>query len=166
MVTPRTSLGSISLVNWSRWNVQETERASAWARVVLPTPGTSSMSKWPRASRHTSDRLTASGFPRRAELSMVSSSASLAVGCVKAGGGASIVSRRGITVILLNSLTLTPSRSFRRTLPHRHRLSHANRSHAESASAGHSVLREYRARHYGVAGRAVQLGDHHLGRFH
>src|SRR5215472_8853739 len=94
MVTPRTSLGSMSLVNWSRWKLQDTARASACARVVLPTPGTSSMSRWPRASRHTSDSLTASGLPRRTEPSARSSSASLGV---ENPAGASVDSRWGIT---------------------------------------------------------------------
>src|SRR5438876_1032866 len=107
MVTPSTSLGSMSLVNCSRWKVQETERASACANVVLPTPGTSSISRCPRAKRHTSERLTASGLPRSAEPSMASSSDSLASGCAMAAGGASIVSRVGIIAILLNSMTRT-----------------------------------------------------------
>ena len=33
-----------------RWNEQWKERARACASVVLPTPGTSSISRWPRAS--------------------------------------------------------------------------------------------------------------------
>ena len=45
-----------------RWKLHATERASACASVVLPTPGTSSISRWPRASRHTSDSRTTSGF--------------------------------------------------------------------------------------------------------
>src|SRR5262249_39636782 len=36
------------------------------ASVVLPTPGTSSMSRWPRASSVTSESSTTSGFPSRA----------------------------------------------------------------------------------------------------
>ena len=39
-------------------------RASEWARVVLPTPGTSSISRCPSASRQTSASLMASGSPR------------------------------------------------------------------------------------------------------
>src|SRR5271165_6016944 len=76
MVTPRTSLGSISLVNCRRWKLQATDRASAWARVVLPTPGTSSISKCPRARAHTNDRRMASGFPRIIPLNESSSSLS------------------------------------------------------------------------------------------
>ena len=33
-----------------RWKPPPIERASAAASVVLPTPGTSSISRWPRAS--------------------------------------------------------------------------------------------------------------------
>jgi hypothetical protein len=39
------SEGSRSLVNWMRWNVPPMLAASERARVVLPTPGTSSISK-------------------------------------------------------------------------------------------------------------------------
>ena len=67
MVTPSTSLGSMSLVNCRRWKRQATARASAWASVVLPTPGTSSISRWPRASRQTSESRTTSGLPRIAD---------------------------------------------------------------------------------------------------
>ncbi|OLB80455.1 MAG: hypothetical protein AUI14_06670 [Actinobacteria bacterium 13_2_20CM_2_71_6] len=49
-LTPVTSLGSRSGVNWIRRTVQSIERASALASLVLPTPGTSSMSRWPSAS--------------------------------------------------------------------------------------------------------------------
>ena len=42
------SLGVMSGVNWMRLNEQSSDRASAEASVVLPTPGTSSISTWPR----------------------------------------------------------------------------------------------------------------------
>ncbi len=42
-VTPTTSEGSRSGVNWIRPKVQSIERARALARLVLPTPGTSSI---------------------------------------------------------------------------------------------------------------------------
>ena len=48
--TPVTSEGSRSGVNWMRRTVQSMERASALASIVLPTPGTSSISRWPSAS--------------------------------------------------------------------------------------------------------------------
>ena len=44
------SLGVMSGVNWMRLNEQSSDFASAEASVVLPTPGTSSMSTWPRQS--------------------------------------------------------------------------------------------------------------------
>src|ERR1700730_1405102 len=64
MVTPTTSLGSMSEVNCRRWKSERTLRARACARVVLPTPGTSSISRCPRASREASDRRSTSAFPR------------------------------------------------------------------------------------------------------
>ena len=42
------SLGVMSGVNCMRLKEQSSERARALARVVLPTPGTSSISTWPR----------------------------------------------------------------------------------------------------------------------
>ncbi len=61
--TPRMSEGSMSEVNWMRWNFPPIERASAAASVVLPTPGTSSIKRWPRASNPTTASRTASGLP-------------------------------------------------------------------------------------------------------
>ena len=43
--TPVTSEGSRSGVNWMRRTEQSMERASALLSMVLPTPGTSSMSR-------------------------------------------------------------------------------------------------------------------------
>ena len=43
--------------------MQSIERASALARLVLPTPGTSSMSRWPSASRQSSASSMTSGLP-------------------------------------------------------------------------------------------------------
>ena len=51
-VTPTTSDGSRSGVNCTRPNEQSIDAASALARLVLPTPGTSSISRWPSATRH------------------------------------------------------------------------------------------------------------------
>ncbi len=61
--TPVTSPGSRSGVNWMRRTVASTLAAIARASIVLPTPGTSSMSRWPSASRQASALRTASGFP-------------------------------------------------------------------------------------------------------
>ena len=62
-LTPVTSPGSRSGVNWMRRTVASTEAARARASMVLPTPGTSSMSRCPSASRQTSELRTASGLP-------------------------------------------------------------------------------------------------------
>src|SRR5947209_1292743 len=50
MLTPVTSAGSRSGVNCSRSKAQPRERDSDLASMVLPTPGTSSISTWPRLS--------------------------------------------------------------------------------------------------------------------
>ena len=47
-----TSLGSRSGVNWMRLKVQPLERARLQASIVLPTPGTSSISRCPPHQRH------------------------------------------------------------------------------------------------------------------
>ncbi len=72
MLTPMTSDGSISEVNWMRWKLAPMERASAAASVVLPTPGTSSIKRCPRARRPTTANRTTSGFPTRARLTLAS----------------------------------------------------------------------------------------------
>src|SRR5690242_3276071 len=60
--TPVTSDGSRSGVNWSREKEQSTERASALASIVFPTPGKSSMIRWPSATRQrTASRSVSSG---------------------------------------------------------------------------------------------------------
>src|SRR6185295_13130472 len=46
-----------------RVNCNPSTRATVCASVVLPTPGRSSISRWPRASRHVSARRTAPGAP-------------------------------------------------------------------------------------------------------
>src|SRR5687768_16823864 len=78
MLTPVTSDGSRSGVNWMRPQVQSRLAATALARLVLPTPGTSSMSRWPSATRQTRARRMASSLPwtTRATLSTMASKAS------------------------------------------------------------------------------------------
>ena len=61
--TPVTSDGSRSGVNWMRRTEQSMLRASALLSIVLPTPGTSSMRRWPSASSTTSAEVTTSGLP-------------------------------------------------------------------------------------------------------
>src|SRR4051794_34249292 len=63
MLTPVTSLGSRSGVNWIRRTVASIDAASAFASMVLPTPGTSSSRRCPSASRTISDVRTTSVFP-------------------------------------------------------------------------------------------------------
>ena len=65
-VTPVTSDGNRSGVNWMRFHSDANDAAIALASVVLPTPGTSSISRWPSAARHTSDSLMASPLPTSA----------------------------------------------------------------------------------------------------
>src|SRR6476659_5508807 len=66
MVTPVTSDGSRSGVNWIRDVVPWMVAASALASVVLPVPGTSSSSRWPSETRQINDSLIASGLPTSA----------------------------------------------------------------------------------------------------
>ena len=61
---PRMSAGSRSLVNCTRWKSRPMIRASAWASKVLPTPGTSSMSRWPRAIIQATAMRMARSLPR------------------------------------------------------------------------------------------------------
>ncbi len=65
-VTPTTSEGSRSGVNWMRPNSHSTEAARAFARVVLPTPGTSSSRRWPSETRQSTASSTMSDLPRMA----------------------------------------------------------------------------------------------------
>src|SRR3989338_1628745 len=62
--TPRMSLGRRSEVNWILWNERPKLRARARARVVLPTPGTSSMRRWPSEKRQRSAWRTIPALPR------------------------------------------------------------------------------------------------------
>ena len=63
MVTPVTSLGSRSGVNWMRLKVRPSERAIDFASVVFPTPGTSSIKTWPDESRAMTTSSIAPCFP-------------------------------------------------------------------------------------------------------
>ncbi len=63
MLTPVMSAGSRSGVNWMRLTLQSTLLASALASIVLPTPGTSSTSRWPSASSTVVAISTASRLP-------------------------------------------------------------------------------------------------------
>src|SRR5215210_2616437 len=59
-LTPVTSDGSRSGVNWSRENEQSSDRASAFASIVFPTPGKSSMIRWPSLIRQRTHRRSVS----------------------------------------------------------------------------------------------------------
>src|SRR5689334_17481991 len=57
------SPGSRSGVNWMRCQLPPTLRARQCASEVLPSPGTSSSSRWPSASSATTASRTTSGLP-------------------------------------------------------------------------------------------------------
>ena len=61
--TPLTSLGSRSGVNWMRRKLHPAEMARLRARIVLPTPGTSSISTCPWHSSAISACRTSASFP-------------------------------------------------------------------------------------------------------
>ena len=63
IVTPVMSDGSRSGVHCTRRHEQSMEAAMALARLVLPTPGTSSMRRWPSASMQISASSMASVLP-------------------------------------------------------------------------------------------------------
>ncbi len=59
-LTPVMSDGSRSGVNWTREKEQSSERASALASIVFPTPGKSSMIRWPSLIRQRTHRRSVS----------------------------------------------------------------------------------------------------------
>ena len=65
--------GSRSDVNWMRWKLTPRDLARACASVVLPTPGTSSIRRCPRASSPITASRTTSGLPTRARATLNSS---------------------------------------------------------------------------------------------
>src|SRR6266481_4028488 len=83
-LTPVTSDGSRSGVNWSRENEQSRERASAFATIVFPTPGKSSMIRCPSATRQSTTRrsVSAGACTTRARFAAIAATRS-------AGSGAS-----------------------------------------------------------------------------
>ena len=60
---PVMSTGSRSGVNWMRPKLTATLRASALPRLVLPTPGTSSISTWPPDTNASMSKSTTSDLP-------------------------------------------------------------------------------------------------------
>src|SRR6267378_5819836 len=63
METPVTSLGTRSGVHWMRRKARSSERATARASVVFPTPGTSSSRTWPSTRSAPSSCSVTSRFP-------------------------------------------------------------------------------------------------------
>src|SRR3954447_19408673 len=93
--TPVTSEGSRSGVNWMRLTVPPVVRASAFASTVLPTPGTSSISRCPPATitasaDRTTDSLPSSTVPMAATMRSATGRASVIV------SGRSVVPGSGI----------------------------------------------------------------------
>src|SRR5215211_9013154 len=90
-LTPVMSDGRRSGVNWRREKVQSIERASAFASIVFPTPGKSSMIRCPSLTRHwtTSRRVSSSACTTVATFSTTRS-------IVRAASGAATESRRAL----------------------------------------------------------------------
>src|SRR5919108_3207598 len=88
--TPVTSEGSRSGVNWSRENDASSERASAFASIVFPTPGKSSRIRCPSLIRQRTQscRVSAGAWTTVARLStirrIVSAADSTATACLSA----------------------------------------------------------------------------------
>ena len=61
--TPVTSVGRRSGVNWIRRNEQSMDLAMDLASMVFPTPGTSSINRWPSATRQTRASRTSCSLP-------------------------------------------------------------------------------------------------------
>src|SRR5215213_8493954 len=107
-LTPVTSDGSRSGVNWSRENEQSIERASAFARTVFPTPGKSSMMRWPSATRQStaSSSVSRGTWSTRARLATTRSTVAAAV---SASAGRRSVARSSMR-LLQQSLRLVEDR--------------------------------------------------------
>ena len=89
-LTPVTSEGSRSGVNCRREKEQSIERASAFASVVFPTPGRSSMIRWPSASRQrtVSCKVSSGAWttpPRFATIRRIDSSEPIRVAALRSG---------------------------------------------------------------------------------
>src|SRR3954470_23804471 len=63
-----------------RWKVPPIERARGRASVVFPTPGTSSISRWPRAQRAITAWRITPAFPRSTRAMLASSAATSSAG--------------------------------------------------------------------------------------
>src|SRR5437868_6572292 len=106
-LTPVTSDGSRSGVNCSREKEQSIERASAFASVVFPTPGRSSMIRWPSASRQRTVSCSVSSGawttpPRFATMRRIASSDPILAAALRSGS--SINASSSNAVLLKGSL--------------------------------------------------------------
>src|SRR5436190_8783679 len=103
-LTPVTSDGSRSGVNWRRENEQSSERARAFASIVFPTPGKSSMIRCPSARRQSTTRRSrsAGAWTTRPRLATIAPTRSAGAGA--AAGSAKeafhLVEDRGGDVVL------------------------------------------------------------------
>src|SRR5579884_223851 len=81
-LTPVTSEGRRSGVNCNRENEQSSVRASAFASIVFPTPGKSSMIRWPSATRQSTKRCSVSvgACTTRPRLATIAATRSAAAG--------------------------------------------------------------------------------------
>src|SRR5882672_8296339 len=94
----------MSLVNWIRWKLQPMDFARASASVVFPTPGMSSINRWPSPKKQATASRTASGFPSKAFstfemilcgieiFGFMTSFRSITAPCIKNNGGYFVVS--------------------------------------------------------------------------
>ena len=73
-------------MNWRREKRQSSERASAFASIVFPTPGKSSMIRWPSATRQstTSRNVSSGAWTTRARFAAIAATRSAGSGA-KAG---------------------------------------------------------------------------------
>src|SRR5207245_1698669 len=83
---PVTSLGGRAGGHWTRRKSARIERASARASIVLPTPGTSSMSTWPRASSAATTVSTAARLPSTTRSTLSTSRAASGLSAIRASG--------------------------------------------------------------------------------
>src|SRR5256885_2613559 len=100
-----TSEGSRSGVNWSRENDASSERASALASIVFPTPGKSSRIRCPSLTRQSTHRRSVSSgaWTTVARLStirrIVSAAASTSAGCLSATDSSISRSEQGLGLV-------------------------------------------------------------------
>ena len=91
-------------MNCRRENEQSSERASAFASIVFPTPGKSSMIRWPSATRQSTTRRSAScgAWTTRARFATIAATRSAGAGA-KAGSAKQalhLVEDRGCDLVL------------------------------------------------------------------